>query len=238
MTCSAALLPAEGNLSSALCGAALSYAHCAAKCQVAPCQEQTAAICGKGEETVLDVRAAPHTLNTSCVICWCACVDGVTRPSQSLITEKPFPNMHRATVVVCILSIHLIHIKSMSSWWNYLERKCELQTAVVSNQKPARVTHLFFLFVLESCDCLLETSCQEAEWWRALPSSHLTCKRNRGLNRGFILKVRFHLSTTNHSGVDEETAYCHCVFVNSVHSSQMRHHTLTHLKKIQYICMN
>lgn len=115
MTCSAALLPAEGNLSSALCGAALSYAHCAAKCQVAPCQEQTAAICGKGEETVLDVRAAPHTLNTSCVICWCACVDGVTRPSQSLITEQPFPNMHRVTVVVCILSIHLIHIKSMSS---------------------------------------------------------------------------------------------------------------------------
>lgn len=162
-------------------------------------------------------------------LCWC-CNQALT------ITNKICTGLQSWKVFYP--STHLIHIKSMSSWWNYLERKCEFQTAVFNDQKLVRVTHLFFLFVLESCDCLLETSCQEAEWWRALPSFHLTCKTNRGLDRGFILKVHFHLSTTNPSGVAEDTAYCHRVCVNSVHSSQMRHHTLIHQKNIQYICMN
>lgn len=37
------------------------------KCQVAPCQGQAAAQCGRGEETVLDVGATSHMLNASCV---------------------------------------------------------------------------------------------------------------------------------------------------------------------------
>lgn len=136
-----------------------------------------------------------HFTHAECLLClWllsvcCCCKQPLTLTDNRAALKHIFLYLQAFRLTVCIMkyfsnNFALIHIiKFISFGYTSFEAKYELLTTrslyTVNDKKLVRITHLFFLFWLESCERLLEISCQAVEWWKVVPSFHLIHKGHK-----------------------------------------------------------